>query len=239
MKKKIKQLTALLLLTLICSIYMVQKIGKNLNPIIQSYSTIEAERFGVYMINFSIDNKFLQEIDDDILTTTINSDGEIQMIDFKTKKVNAILEKATKRIQKNLIKLENGQIKEFELADTFKSLRFKKAKKGVICELPEGVVYSNSLLANNGPVIPIKLNFIGQVTSNIKTKLENYGINNTYFEATINIEVKERISMPLKSKEITVKNSIPIAMRIIQGTIPNYYQTPLINDSNQISFPIY
>ena len=237
--KNVKKIILIVSFAFICSIYMVLRIGKNLNPIIKSYSTIEAERFGIYMINHSLDNKFLKEIDDDIFTTTINSKGEIQMIDFKSKKVNEILEKATRKVQKNLIKLENGDIEEFELADTFRNLKFKKVKKGVVCELPEGTVYSNSLLANNGPIIPIKLNFIGQVTGNMKTKMKNYGINNTYFEITINIEVKERVSMPLRSEEVTVRTSIPIAMKIIQGTIPNYYQTPLVHDSNQISFPIY
>ena len=100
------------------------------------------------------------------------------------------------------------------------------------------MIFFNGLLGNSGPLIPIKLNFIGQVTSNIKTKVQSYGINSVYFEVSISVEVKERVSMPLRSKDVTVKTSIPIAMKIIQGSIPNYYTSPFSSDSGQFSLPI-
>ena len=190
------------------------------------------------MINYSLDKDFLKNLDDDVFVTTTNSKEEIQIIEFKTKKVNELLEKATKKVQLNLIKLENGDIDEFDLANTFKGLSFEKRKKGVVCEIPEGVLLDNGIFANNGPVIPIKLNFIGQVSTNIKTKVESYGINSVYFEAAIHVEVKERVSMPLRSEDITVRTTIPIAMKIIQGTVPNYYTNPITNDSPQFSLPI-
>lgn len=238
MKNKIKTLFIVFLISFFISLFFVQKSGKKLNSMIQSYSTIEAERFGIYMINYSLDKDFLKNLDNDIFVTTSNSKEEIQIIEFKTKKVNELLETATKKVQSNLIKLENGDIDEFELANTFKGLSFEKRKKGVICEIPEGVLLDNGVFANNGPIIPIKLNFIGQVTTNIKTKVESYGINSVYFEASIYVEVKERVSMPLRSEDITVKTAIPIAMKIIQGTVPNYYTNPITSGSSQFSLPI-
>ncbi len=220
------------------SIIFSQRAGKKLNSMISSYSTIEAERFGIYMINYSLDKKFLNTLDDDIFITSFNEKGEIQIIEFKTKKVNELLENATKRVQNNLIKLENGDIEDFKFADTFTGFNLTKRKKGVVCEIPEGVLIDNGLFANNGPIIPIKLNFIGQVTSNIKTNVKSYGINSVYFEAYICIEVKERVSMPLRSEEITVKTNIPIAMKIIQGTVPDYYTNPIVSGSQQFSLPI-
>lgn len=238
MKNKIKTLFIVFLISFFISLFFVQKSGKKLNSMIQSYSTIEAERFGIYMINYSLDKDFLKNLDNDIFVTTSNSKEEIQIIEFKTKKVNELLETATKKVQSNLIKLENGDIDEFDLANTFKGLSFEKRKKGVICEIPEGVLLDNGVFANNGPIIPIKLNFIGQVTTNIKTKVESYGINSVYFEASIYVEVKERVSMPLRSEDITVKTAIPIAMKIIQGTVPNYYTNPITSGSSQFSLPI-
>lgn len=233
-----KILFTTLFISFFLSFCLVNKSGKKLNSMIKSYSTIEAERFGVYMINYSLDKDFLKNLDDDVFVTTTNSKEEIQIIEFKTKKVNELLEKATKKVQLNLIKLENGDIDEFDLANTFKGLSFEKRKKGVVCEIPEGVLLDNGIFANNGPVIPIKLNFIGQVSTNIKTKVESYGINSVYFEAAIHVEVKERVSMPLRSEDITVRTTIPIAMKIIQGTVPNYYTNPITNDSPQFSLPI-
>ena len=51
-------------------------------------------------------------------------------------------------------------------------LDLKKIKKGVVCEIPTGMLLSDTLLANNGPVIPIKLNFIGQVMTHFKTEVK-------------------------------------------------------------------
>lgn len=238
MIKKIKTLNLLVLFAFLLGLFFVYKSGKKLNYSIKTYSTIEAERFGIYMINYSLDKEFLDSLDDDIFVTTTNNEGEIQIIDFKTKKVNQLLENATLKVQKNLIKLENGDIDDFDLANTFRGLSFEKRKKGVVCEIPEGALSNNIFFGNNGIIIPIKLNFIGQVTSNIKSKVESYGINSVYFETNINIEVKERVTMPLRSEDVIVKTSIPIAMKIIQGKVPNYFHNPIISDSSNFSLPI-
>lgn len=238
MKTKIKILLSIILLSIVISFIVVQKIGNKLNYTIKSYATIEAERFAVNVINHSLDQKFMEQLNDDIFETKVNSKGEIQMIDFKSGEVNVLLEQITNRVQKNLIDLENGKIEGLDLANTFSDLRFKKIRKGVVCEIPEGAIYSNSLLAYWGPVVPIKLNFIGQVTASIKTKVETYGINSVYLEVYINVEVKERITMPLRTKAITVDTDIPLSIKVIQGSIPNYYQSPIVSGSSQFSLPV-
>ncbi len=236
--KNLKTLCLIIFIAYISSLVLVQKLGNSLNKTISNYATVEAERFGTYMINYSIDKEFVSNLDDDLLNTKTSDSGEIQIVDFKSKKANELLENITMRIQKNLVKLENGDIKDFDLATTFNGVRYRKIKSGVVCEIPEGIIFSNVLLSNTGPVIPVKFSFVGQVTSNIKTKVSSYGINSVYIEIYAHVEVKEKITMPVGSKDITVKNDIPIAMKIIQGSIPNYYQNPIISDSSQFSLPI-
>lgn len=211
---------------------MIHLSGKKLNPIISRYSDIEAKRFGIYIINYSIDKRFIDSLDDDIFVTTKSNNGQVQILDFKTKKVNILLEKVTKKLQKTLIELENGNLKNIELADTFNGLRYKAIKHGVVCELPTGILSSNALFANVGPVIPIKFNFIGDVLVNLNTRVHTYGINSIYLEVNIHIEVTEQITMPMKSKQARIKTTIPLAIKIIQGKIPEYYQ-PFMNKESQ------
>ena len=142
--KKLKLILGVIFLAFLVAIIFVLQIGKRLNPTIRSYSQIEAKRFGIYVINYSIDKDFVKNLNGDIFETTNNDKGEIQMIDFKTKEVNEILEKATKQVQNKLIDLENGNIGNMDIANTFKGLRFKSIKNGVVCELPMGVTLSNS-----------------------------------------------------------------------------------------------
>ena len=42
--------------------------------------------------------------------------------------------------------------------------------------------------------------------------------------------------MPITSKKITITNDIPIAVKIIQGNIPNYYLNGLSGNSNMYTF---
>lgn len=236
--KKLKLILGIVFLAFLISVVFVLCIGKKLNPTIRNYSTVEAKRFGTFIINYSLDKDFLKSLNGDIFETTNNNKGEIQMIDFKTKEVNEVLEKATAKVQKQLIDLENGNIDNMNIADTFKGLRYEKIKNGVVCELPMGVVFSNVLFSNSGPIIPIKFNFIGQVLTNLNTKVETYGINSVYIEVKLHIEVTELITMPLKTEEVKIETEVPLTIKVIQGSIPNYYQQQLQKDSSIFTLPI-
>lgn len=236
--KKLKLILGIVFLAFLISAVFVLCIGKKLNPTIRNYSTVEAKRFGTFIINYSLDKDFLKSLNGDIFETTNNNKGEIQMIDFKTKEVNEVLEKATAKVQKQLIDLENGNIDNMNIADTFKGLRYKKIKNGVVCELPMGVIFSNALLSNSGPIIPIKFNFIGQVLTNLNTKVETYGINSVYIEVKLHIEITELITMPLKTEEVKIETDVPLTIKVIQGSIPNYYQQQLQKDSSIFTLPI-
>lgn len=236
--KKLKLILEIVFLAFLISVVFVLCIGKKLNPTIRNYSTVEAKRFGTFIINYSLDKDFLKSLNGDIFETTNNNKGEIQMIDFKTKEVNEVLEKAAAKVQKQLIDLENGNIDNMNIADTFKGLRYEKIKNGVVCELPMGVVFSNVLFSNSGPIIPIKFNFIGQVLTNLNTKVETYGINSVYIEVKLHIEITELITMPLKTEEVKIETDVPLTIKVIQGSIPNYYQQQLQKDSSIFTLPI-
>ena len=149
-----------------------------------------------------------------------------------------MLEKSTAKVKKQLIDLENVNIDNMNIADTFKGLRYEKIKNGVVCELPMGVVFSNVLFSNSGPIIPIKFNFIGQVLTNLNTKVETYGINSVYIEVKLHIEITELITMPLKTEEVKIETDVPLTIKVIQGSIPNYYQQQLQKDSSIFTLPI-
>ena len=64
-------------------------------------------------------------------------------------------------------------------------------------------------------------------------------INNLFLEIDIHVEVTERITMPMMTKEIKSYVDFPISIKIIEGTIPNYfYQSGLNQNSNIYSLPI-
>ena len=93
----------------------------------------------------------------------------------------------------------------------------------------------NGFLSNLGPIIPIKMSFLGHVNSSLKTRVTSYGINNLYLEIYVHVEVKERISLPRSSKDVTIGIDAPLSIKIISGVVPEYYGG-IIDKNSQTSF---
>ena len=116
------------------------------------------------------------------------------------------------------------------VSDTiFSNYDLHKLKQGIIYEIPSGVVFKNSLLSNLGPKIPVRINLVGDVTSDIQTKVSNYGINNVFLEVIVYVEVSMQVLLPFASKTVQANTSIPIVMKIIEGSVPNFYYPSLTN----------
>ena len=90
-------------------------------------------------------------------------------------------------------------------------------------DLRYSVIFGNSLLSGIGPKIKIRLELLGDITSNIETEVKPYGINNAYIEMKIQLEVTARILLPFISEKVVISNVIPISMNIVEGTVPEAY----------------
>ena len=115
----------------------------------------------------------------------------------------------------------------------------KNLKNGVISEIPMGIISNNVLLSNIGPKIPVKLNLIGNVVSSVETTVKNYGINSALIEIYAKVEVTEEVIIPFQTERIKIVNNIPVAIKIINGKVPDYYRDgKLSTSSNILSIPI-
>ena len=102
---------------------------------------------------------------------------------------------------------------------------FKNIKNGFITEVMVSSIRGSTLFSSLGPGIPVRLVFIGGVSTDIDIKTEEYGINNVLVKLTLNIKVRERTSLPFTSNEQVINIEEPLSMDIISGDIPDYYKT--------------
>ena len=93
----------------------------------------------------------------------------------------------------------------------------------MILEMPFYNYSSNLLLANLGPKISAKINYIRYVNGSVKTKIKTYGINSLQVELYLNIEIFSDIVVPFINKENITSMDILISSKIIQGEIPSIY----------------
>ncbi len=236
-KGKILLLTIITLL--ISSFLLITFLGNKIVPIFLSYSESELKRIITIVINKSVASEMTDNLKEDQLFTIVkDSEDNIQAIDFNPTIVNSILIKLTSKVQENLKKIENGNVKILEVYELYISdLNYQKYKKGVIFEIPTGIAFSSVLLNNIGPRIPVRINLIGNVTSNVNTKIEEYGINNSVLNVYVKITVEEQVILPLVTKAVKVNVEVPISVKIIQGKVPTYYSGSLNKNSGMYILP--
>ena len=137
-----------------------------------------------------------------------------------------------------ILKLENGEDANLPVGNSIKGTMFKNIRSGIVCEIKGGSLFGETLLANTGPSIPIRLSFIGEVLTSIRTNIKSYGLNNAYLEVDVEVKITERITMPISTKDVTIKKNIPIAMKVIQGRVPSYYNENIERLSESYSLPL-
>ena len=218
-------LIAIFILFILIGIYLIfGYIKKRIMPSIFKYGRLEAKKFSSIIINDAIDKYITDKIDIENLFIVTNDNGEIKSIDFNTSLINKYLTDATKSIQKNLKYIEQGNIQKVEYqADLLESYDEKSLKNGVIYYLNSGFIFNNPIFANFGAQIPIKISLTGDVVSNISTEITNYGINNALIKVYANIKITEQVILPYYDKEIELESKVPVALKLINGTVPSYY----------------
>lgn len=235
--KKGQVLVISIILILIITLILINKIGKIINVKLMDYAEVEANKVSKTIINYAVNDIVMNDLKTDALFTTLqNKNGDIQAIDFDTGNVNQLLNDISQNILKYFRLLEKGDTEDIDFVKRILP-GSHKIEDGIIMEIPTGLITGNSLLSNVGPKIPVKISMIGDLESNVSTSVDKYGINNAIITINVNIDVSEQVILPMHTKKITISNKIPIAMKVIQGIVPNYYLGGLNANSSLYSLP--
>ncbi len=242
-KKRIKKVNIFLgslALLFVVLIYSFNFLNKKVLPILLNYAEAEVTKLSTIVINKAVSKHLAEDMSlEDLFIITKGENGYIRTVDFNPIIVNKVLTTTTNTVQINLKYIEQGKLDLIDLPDNVLiDYDEKKLKKGIIYEIPSGIVFNNALISNIGPKIPVKLNLVGDIVSGVKTKITNYGINNALIEVNVNLEVTEQVILPFTSKRVKVSIDIPVAMKLIEGTVPNYYLNGINQNSASITLPV-
>ncbi len=212
----------IIILSIISSFFVISYFGKKANKVLLPIAVSDTRKIITLIINSSVTREITNNMNTDNLFEIVkNNNDEIQMIDYNSKEVTKILNQITYNIQYSLRQIESGNIEAFN--DMLKDYDNNLLKEGIIAEIPFGVIFNNPILNNIFPKVKLKLNIIGDVISNIETEIKPYGINNALVEVRIYLEVSSQINLPFISERVTIPNSIPLSMKLINGTVPEAY----------------
>ena len=228
----------ILLLTLIIIgiFFAVRFVGKRISQPLLNYSKIEAEKLTTIVASNSISKEVTDSLNmDELFVMTKNDDGKILTIDFNPITVNKLLSSITSSVQYNLKKIEEGDIDNLKI-DKNVLLNYDKNNltKGIFYYVPIGIALNNSLLTNIGPRIPVKFTLIGNVITNIDSKVKSYGLNNALVEVSVIMKLTEKIILPITSDSVQVEVQIPLGIKLVQGAVPNYYYNGIMRSNEAV-----
>ncbi len=236
-KSKFLLFVYILVFAFIISFILVFIMGRKLETVITGYATKETERIAMTILNDTIRKENFVSASE-LYEIVRDSEGNIQLINFNSEKVNDILITINERATERLLALEHGDTSDLSLSGGLKGVDLTYLEDGVVCDIPLGVVLNNALLVNLTASIPMRFSFIGTVSSNLDTKVTSYGINNALVEINIDVTIMEQITLPHSTKKVPVTLSVNLVTELIQGDIPNYYLGSLNGKSASLSTPI-
>lgn len=196
-------------------------INEGLKPTLISYADSQTRKIASLVINNAINKKITNVMD---LEEIIEEKGNGSLYTVNTEKLNRVKAEVTELVQDNIKQAEKGDLSALEsFTDVVIETEGNKNLNGIVYYVPLGQATNNALLGNLGPKIPVKFNAVGSVTSNIIAKKENQGINNVYLEILVRLDVQFQIIIPFATEIITVQEDVPVAIGVIPGKVPDFY----------------
>jgi sporulation protein YunB len=214
-------------------------VNEGLKPTLMSYAESQTRSIATLVISNAINNKISDVLDlDEIIKESPVEGGNNPNVKFNAEIVNKVKAETTKLVQANIVEAEKGNLDELEKISGFDIETEKNDEEGIVYYVPLGQATNNVLLGNLGPKIPVRFTAIGDVSSDVKAKIEDFGINNAYIQVYIEITVKVQIIIPFATKIATIKEDIPVAMYLMKGDVPQYYNSGGAGASPSIDVPL-
>jgi sporulation protein YunB len=198
-------------------------VNKGIEPTLMTVAETETKRIATLVIQNAINKDIKEDVDvDEMFVVDTDEKGNVTTIDFNAKFVRSVLAKTTDKIQTNLREASKGNIDALELPEG-EHISKDEQGEGIIYSIPLGQATNNALIGNLGPRVPVRFYVVGEVQTDVKETIQQYGINNALIEIAVEIEVNVEVVIPFSTQTATVRNTIPIAIKAVQGQVPSYY----------------
>lgn len=211
-----------------------QKFNEKVTPNLINVAEVSINKLNEsILMQYRVSNVYKEINFDDVILLTKNTKDEILSVDFKLENVYEALTLITQYLKKNLEDIDTrNRILQYYNEDLSSSL------DSIILSIPIGVASKGIFLANLGPRIPVRVNYMGYLATSVRIKLEDYGINNALVSLYIDCSITNEIIVPNIQKEINHSYSILLASKIIQGIVPDYYGGSYETKSNILNVPL-
>lgn len=208
MKNKFFKILFIVIILFIISFIIIIVVNNKVMPIYINYAESEMERVVTTVVNKTVSEC---ELNNEMFI--VKNVNDTTIVDYDPVVMNKIISNISNNVYDNLKRVSEKD----------EMLLQKYNLDNNIFYIPSGIIFNSLFLNNLGPKIPIRMELVSSVNSNIETKVTEYGINNSLIEVNIKVNVTMRMILPTSSKSNKISVIVPLTVKIIQGTIPEYY----------------
>lgn len=177
-------------------------IDHQIRPLVKSIASNRAKIVSVTLINEAVLEELNKnDIDySEMIILDKDQSGRVVYINTDMKKINYLKSTITLSVQKKLACVKK---KEFYI--------------------PLGSLTGTEILNGRGPRVPLKVNLSGSVITDLKSKFESGGINQTKHQIYLEISTKVCAFIPGYPVDTSVDTSILISETVLVGDIPQFF----------------
>lgn len=214
-----------LLLFLLMTVLGLAVINTGVKPTLMLYAESQTKKIGALVISKAVNREIANVMDiNEIIENVPTDSAEMVTTKFNTEIINRVLAETTELVQEQLRAIERGDTAILKsLTELDLEVEDAGNLEGIVYTVPLGQATGNALLGNLGPKVPIRFHAVGNVTSNIKSEIDEFGINNAFVVINIHLVVNVQIIVPFATEVTTIEQDIPVAMGLIQGQVPEIY----------------
>lgn len=202
-------------------------IDKGIKPTLMEIAKEKTNEFATRGINRAV--SFAEGYDfTDIANITYDDNGYVAFYKLNYGVINEINRRATNQVEEYFMRLNRGDPITYdssldEAYDYTEGVEERVLEDPTLVEIPLGQVTGNTVLANLGPKIPINLEVIGTVRTNIVPQQSEFGINGAWITLYLQVEADVQIIVPFTSEVTTVTADIYIDGGALMGEVPDFY----------------
>ena len=184
-------------------------VNYRVNPILRKMTAVQA----AYIANIAIDRaaaEVLSEEDisySDLVRINSLSDGTVSSMSANIREMNRFKTNISKAIQQKLLDFCEREI-----------------------AIPIGTLTGIDLFSGRGPSVRMKIQLYGNVTSNLRSKFEGAGINQTRHQIICDVKVSVSAIIPGCSSYTEVENSFTVSETVLLGRVPESFTNVDTND---------
>ncbi|MDZ5713604.1 sporulation protein YunB [Jeotgalibacillus haloalkalitolerans] len=214
-----------ILMFLLMTVVGLAVINTGVKPTLMIYAESQTKKIGALVISKAVNREIANVMDiNEIIENVPTDSAEMVTTKFNTEIINRVLTETTELVQEQLRAIERGDTRVLKsLTELDLEVEDAGELEGIVYTVPLGQATGNALLGNLGPKVPIRFHAVGNVTSDIRSDIDEFGINNAFVQINIHLVVDVQIIVPFATEVTTVEQDIPVAMGLIQGQVPEIY----------------